>query len=180
MATYTAITDAEIDQDSPITQTLMTKYRDNLTAVTEGASGAPRVEALGRKFEALARQSATGTTAFGWTGLETDWLVQFFGSGRGSDTSGNLQIRVSANNGSTWSSWFTILALSTTTREGFSGVLNSKTGIFDYIDTTNAATVSQINTSTTNINGVQFRVSVSTGTAATAFAFGYPISRGEV
>lgn len=43
MATYTAITDAEIDQDSPITQTLMTKYRDNLTAVIEGDASAPKV-----------------------------------------------------------------------------------------------------------------------------------------
>lgn len=44
MATYTAITDAEIDQDSPVTQTLMTKYRDNLIATAEGAAGAPRIE----------------------------------------------------------------------------------------------------------------------------------------
>jgi len=29
---YSAITNAEIDQDSPITQTLMTKYRDNILA----------------------------------------------------------------------------------------------------------------------------------------------------
>lgn len=43
MATYTAITDAEIDQDSPITQTLMTKYRDNLTASMEGDDSAPRL-----------------------------------------------------------------------------------------------------------------------------------------
>jgi len=50
MATYTAITDAEIDQDSPITQTLMTKYRDNLTAVTEGASGAPRIVGSAAKY----------------------------------------------------------------------------------------------------------------------------------
>jgi|DEB0MinimDraft_6_1074348.scaffolds.fasta_scaffold73242_1 hypothetical protein len=44
MATYTAITDAEIDQDSPITQTLMTKYRDNLTAVIEDDSTAPKIK----------------------------------------------------------------------------------------------------------------------------------------
>jgi hypothetical protein len=44
MATYTAITDAEIDQDSPITQTLMTKYRDNLTAVIEGDASAPKID----------------------------------------------------------------------------------------------------------------------------------------
>jgi len=30
---YSAITNAEIDQDSPVTQTLMTKYRDNILAV---------------------------------------------------------------------------------------------------------------------------------------------------
>lgn len=46
MATYTAITDAEIDQDSPITQTLMTKYRDNLTAVVEGAPSAIKILGL--------------------------------------------------------------------------------------------------------------------------------------
>ena len=43
MTTYTAITDAEIDQDSPITQTLMTKYRDNLIAVLEGDPSAPSI-----------------------------------------------------------------------------------------------------------------------------------------
>lgn len=46
MATYTAITDAEIDQDSPITQTLMTKYRDNLIAVVEGAPSAIKILGL--------------------------------------------------------------------------------------------------------------------------------------
>jgi len=33
---YSAITNAEIDQDSPITQTLMTKYRDNIILAAEG------------------------------------------------------------------------------------------------------------------------------------------------
>lgn len=33
---YSAITNAEIDQDSPITQTLMTKYRDNVIFNAEG------------------------------------------------------------------------------------------------------------------------------------------------
>ena len=44
MTTYVAITDAEIDQDSPLTQVLMTKYRDNSIAIAEGAAGAPRVD----------------------------------------------------------------------------------------------------------------------------------------
>lgn len=44
MTTYTAITNAEIDQDSPVTEPLMTKLRDNPLAIAEGASGAPRIQ----------------------------------------------------------------------------------------------------------------------------------------
>lgn len=44
MTTYTVITNGEIDQDSPVTQALMTAVRDNPIAITEGASGAPRIE----------------------------------------------------------------------------------------------------------------------------------------
>jgi hypothetical protein len=77
MATYTAITDAEIDQDSPITQTLMTKYRDNLIATAEGASGAPSISANALQTTAtevswVAQRTATiaagdvGSYAFAW------------------------------------------------------------------------------------------------------------------
>ena len=44
MTTYTAIANSAIDQDSPVTQPLMTALRDNPIAITEGASGAPRVQ----------------------------------------------------------------------------------------------------------------------------------------
>lgn len=44
MTTYTAITSGEIDPDSPITNSLMTKLRDNPIAITEGASGAPKIQ----------------------------------------------------------------------------------------------------------------------------------------
>jgi len=44
MTTYTAITDGQIDQDSPITQPLMTAMRDNPIAIAERATGAPYVE----------------------------------------------------------------------------------------------------------------------------------------
>lgn len=43
MTTYTVISDAQIDQDSPITQPLMTALRDNPIAIAEGADGAPTV-----------------------------------------------------------------------------------------------------------------------------------------
>ena len=44
MTTYTAITGAEIDTDSPITESLMTRLRDNPIAITEGSAGAPLIQ----------------------------------------------------------------------------------------------------------------------------------------
>lgn len=44
MTTYTAIANNEIDEDSEITTGLMTKLRDNPVAITEGASGAPKIQ----------------------------------------------------------------------------------------------------------------------------------------
>lgn len=43
MTTYTTITNAEIDQDSPVTQPLMTAMRDNPLAIAEGDATAPGV-----------------------------------------------------------------------------------------------------------------------------------------
>ncbi len=43
MTTYTAITNSQIDRDSPITEPLMTLLRDNPIAIAEGAVGAPRI-----------------------------------------------------------------------------------------------------------------------------------------
>jgi len=47
VTTYTAIPDSDIDPDSPITTSLMTLVRDNPIAITEGASGAPKVQTAG-------------------------------------------------------------------------------------------------------------------------------------
>ena len=44
MTTYTAIANNEIDEDSEITTGLMTKLRDNPIAITEGSSGAPKIQ----------------------------------------------------------------------------------------------------------------------------------------
>ena len=43
MTAYVAIANGEIDQDSPGTQPLFTALRDNPIAISEGASGAPRI-----------------------------------------------------------------------------------------------------------------------------------------
>lgn len=51
MTTYTPITNAEIDQDSPITQPLLTALRDNPLAIAEGDATGPGLSVLG--FEPL-------------------------------------------------------------------------------------------------------------------------------
>jgi hypothetical protein len=43
MATYTAITNGEIDAESPITDLLLGRLRDNPLAIVGGAAGAPRI-----------------------------------------------------------------------------------------------------------------------------------------
>jgi hypothetical protein len=41
--TFVPITDAEIDVDSPVTQVLMTKYRDNINAIGLRETGSPKI-----------------------------------------------------------------------------------------------------------------------------------------
>ena len=43
MATYSPISNAEIDPESPIDSSLMSRLRDNPLAIQEGALGAPRI-----------------------------------------------------------------------------------------------------------------------------------------
>ena len=43
MTTYTDIPDGDVDQDSPVTQPLLTALRDNPIAIAEGAAGAPKI-----------------------------------------------------------------------------------------------------------------------------------------
>lgn len=43
MTTYTAVADSEIDTDSPLTESLFTRLRDNPIAITEGATGSPKI-----------------------------------------------------------------------------------------------------------------------------------------
>tara|TARA_S200002703_G_scaffold22526_2_gene19183 strand:- start:197 stop:688 length:492 start_codon:yes stop_codon:yes gene_type:complete len=60
MTTYSTIADADIDQDSPITQTLMTALRDNVLAIQQGDSTAPHIasRALDLSFVTGTRTSA--------------------------------------------------------------------------------------------------------------------------
>ena len=44
MPAYTAIAAAEIDVDKPITESIITRVRNNPIAITEGATGAPKFQ----------------------------------------------------------------------------------------------------------------------------------------
>lgn len=64
MTTYTAIPGTDIDTDSPITESLMTKLRDNPIAITEGSTSAPKIQtaayATGSVDSAAIATSAVG------------------------------------------------------------------------------------------------------------------------
>ena len=121
MATYTAITDAEIDQDSPITQTLMTKYRDNLTAVIEDDSTAPKIKQRMRYG-----QSNAGNITFSdladYGGVE---ITAGLRESAGSDNA-TMELQYSTNNGSSYTS---ITDIATAPNDGVSTLVS---GYFDF------------------------------------------------
>lgn len=109
MTTYTPITNAEIDQDSPITQPLLTALRDNPVAITEGAAGAPKIQAA-----ALSTFVATAPATI--TGLNNFAAINIRGGGEHgvSGVSGELTlaIELSDDGGSTWATSSTIMTTS--------------------------------------------------------------------
>ena len=60
MATWNTIQNTEIAVDAPVTSQLVTKMRDNLDAVTEGASGAPKN--TNESLESFTRSASAGDT----------------------------------------------------------------------------------------------------------------------
>ena len=77
MTSYVAIPNGDTDQDSPITQPLMTALRDNPIAIAEGDDPAPRIlgEAAGRDSSVAARRLPVVTVAAGA-------VLSFQGQGR--------------------------------------------------------------------------------------------------
>ena len=64
MATFSTIADGSIDQDSPITQSLMTALRDNTLAIQQGDDTAPNIvsRALGLSIVTGSATHTTNTT----------------------------------------------------------------------------------------------------------------------
>jgi len=104
MTTFTAITNGEIDQDSPITTTLMTKYRDNLAATAEGASGAPRIA------DKVTGGEGASVTLTGLDDFSGIWLTG--SSSNSSPSPFSITISISDDGGSTTLSSASIFSLS--------------------------------------------------------------------
>ncbi len=105
MTTYTTIANSEVDPDSPVTSTLMTRMRDNPLAQAEGASGAPKIAgaAMGTLYLGNVYPTGVADAAI----LALDRVKTVFASGP-IETVGDLRIRYSADNGGSYGSWFNI------------------------------------------------------------------------
>ncbi|MDA0780681.1 MAG: hypothetical protein PQ612_06065 [Rickettsiales bacterium] len=75
MTTYTTINNTDIDVDSPVTTSLMNKLRDNPIAITEGASGAPKIQAAALDTDSVTANAiaagAVGSSELGSNAVNT-------------------------------------------------------------------------------------------------------------
>lgn len=110
MTTYTAIPNSDVDQDSPVTQTLVTLLRDNPLAIAEGSTDAPRVQPRALQTGLLGKTSAT-SEVFDITNIKAVRLdlAAYF-----SNTSGSavFQAAFSDDGGSTWGSAQNVFTIS--------------------------------------------------------------------
>ena len=101
MTTYTTITNAEIDQDSPVTQPLMTALRDNPLAIAEGGPNAPELAVMPRTRGTLS--ASGGETALTITGLDAHyWLHIFANIVVNYVNNTGYHVEISNDNGSNW------------------------------------------------------------------------------
>ena len=143
MTTYTTIANGAIDQDSPVTQTLMQALRDNPIAITEGASGAPRVNYAALDMyitEGTASRSTSGTSNIVTvTGLDDlGYILVNSDIATSTSDSINLTLRyeTSTDNGSSFASAITFAS--------FVQVDQIYSAIIDCTGTVNAVRISMI------------------------------------
>lgn len=171
MTTYTSIPNGDIDQDSPATQPLFQLLRDNPIAITEGASGAPRVQgkAIGGTF--LAYQAVSSTTAAVWTGLAGMETIRLEASYGPFNSASLIQIAFSNDNGVNYGSYQTLFSnpAAATAAGLFAARINLRTGAADGFISGAAASVvgttGGVNTTLTVPSSCNaFRVRSSSGT----------------
>ncbi len=154
MTTYTAIAGTEIDAESPVTEELMTRLRDNPIAITEGATGAPRVLgiALDGVYAGFGYQTSTAVTAFtGLTGAQ--WIRVDFTLLAGA-TSAALQIAFSNDGGGSYGSYQNMASASSGTSVMGVAFINITSGLTNGY--TSGDNISQTLTVPSGVNAIRF------------------------
>ena len=106
MTTYTAITDAQVDADSPVTVNLMTLLRSNPVAICEHATGAPSMEGAWTLIaEELDISAGTTSVDFIDTLSQTwdaHWGVKIHIGPADFSADCDLEVQFSINSGGAW------------------------------------------------------------------------------
>lgn len=171
MTTYTAIPNSDVDQDSPVTQTLVTLLRDNPIAISEGSDDAPRIQPRALQTGLLGRTFAN-SEVFDITNIKAVRLdlSAYFDN---TSSSATFQVAFSDDGGSTWGSTQSVFAISDASSIRTTGSvfveIDCETGAYQAagIMASDASfnTVSSSGTLTVpaNANRVRFSKSISTG-----------------
>jgi hypothetical protein len=163
MTTYTEILNGEIDQDSPVTQPLMTALRDNPLAIAEGTSGAPKVQ--GKAFENvyIGAVNGTGTTESAVVLPDGVKLIKLEVSGTVAASSIIFQVAYSTDGGTTYGSWQTALTPSVASNYMGNLMLNTVTGASAFVGIVTAGSIGGGPSVTASANAIKFRMSTSGG-----------------
>jgi len=150
MTAYVPIPNGDIDQDSPVTQPLMTALRDNLLATAEGSPGAPKI-AKNVSLGSGATVTFTGLDAF--SGLVADMIIV----GNTSGLSGGLEISVSDNGTTFYGTIPSVFQADTTDWTGHGKFwLNFATGNYGLMRWQSTATA--VRSSTGTITGASLNI----------------------
>jgi len=107
MTDYVAPVASKTDPGMGITSEWAKAADNRPLAMFEGATSAPRLQPLALDLF-LGSGTWSGTTGSGLSSLGLlDGVLVFWGANNGGSSSGSAQVRLSADNGTTWGSWQT-------------------------------------------------------------------------
>jgi len=171
MADWTNLPNQAVGVGGLPSGTTVTALRDNPVAITEGAAGAPRIVPRARGFSQLPQLGGSGSSPVGWAGLDPLTVLSFMMVARGTGPS-TMEIRASNDGGATYGSWVTITGTLTNATLLYSGYVNLKLGIYNYIalivssDAANETGFSDISLGVTDVDAIQFRGSSSSNVSS--------------
>jgi hypothetical protein len=138
MTTYTAIPNGDIDQDSPITQPLMTALRDNLLAVQEGDPTAPKLVGMTREISQTVVSGSPATVDFFFDETLYDEITLSIGNLKTSGDNGYILLQLS-DNGTTFEAGGTAYS-STASLNGAAATIATSAGYIFVSETMGNAT----------------------------------------